>query len=378
MSAPGKHSIDPYQRNKSLDYLRGLMATSIMLYHYFYWSGAHLDAGTILGRLSIYGVSIFYVLSGLTLYIVYNRSISTDFRSILAFLVKRIFRIFPLLWLTITGTMIIYKNYPGWKVCFLNYTGLFGFFHLGSYLAAGQWSIGNELVFYLFFPLFLILSKWRPKLFLLLSILSIISGLYFAFHILKDNGDLASQWIAYINPFNQLLFFAGGILIGYTGQWINAEKYKNQVLALLAIGVLSFAFYPVTGDNIHIVTGFNRVFFLCISWMICFCFYHQKRAFPGIADRLLTTLGEASYSIYLLHPLVLSIVTNLNAKYIGLPSRFLTWVSAIVTVLVSYIVYKKLEMPFIRYGKRLVTRFNGDRFQKTDKDKEQMVLVANK
>jgi len=79
-----------------------------------------------------------------------------------------------------------------------------------------------------------------------------------------------------------------------------------------------------------------------------------------------------------LHPLVLSIVTNLNAKYIGLPSRFLTWVSAIVTVLVSYIVYKKLEIPFIRYGKRLVTRFNGDRFQKTDKDKEQMVLVANK
>ncbi len=316
MSASVRSSSDHFQRNKPLDYLRGLMATSIMVYHYSYWNDVHVDAGTVLGRLGIYGVSIFYVLSGLTLYIVYNRSISADFRSIAEFFIKRVFRIFPLLWLTITATIFIYNNNVGWKLCFLNYSGLFGFIHIGGYLAVGQWSIGNELVFYVFFPLFLILSKRRPALFFLLLVLSAVAGLYFAFHVLNTKTDLAAQWKYYINPFNQLLFFAGGILIGYTGQWINPEKYKTPIFTLLVLSILAFVFYPVTGDSIHIVTGFNRVFFFCISCLICFCFYHQKRVLPGIPDRILTFLDEASYSIYLLHPLVWPLVVKL--KFTGL------------------------------------------------------------
>jgi len=219
MSASIGGLLDHHQRSKPLDYLRGLMATSIMVYHYSYWNGVHVDAGSVLGRLGIYGVSIFYVLSGLTLYIVYKNSISADLRSIAAFFIKRIFRIFPLLWLTITATIFIYNNgNVGWKACFLNYSGLFGSYHIGGALAVGQWSIGNELVFYVFFPLVLILSKRWPALFFLLLVLSVATGFYFAFQVLNNKSDLDSQWIDYINPFNQLAFYACGIFIGCTGQ----------------------------------------------------------------------------------------------------------------------------------------------------------------
>jgi exopolysaccharide production protein ExoZ len=62
-------------RIKGLDWLRGLMAFSIMLYHYSSLSFVEQDAGTLLGRLSVYAVSIFFILSGLSIAVAYNKYI---------------------------------------------------------------------------------------------------------------------------------------------------------------------------------------------------------------------------------------------------------------------------------------------------------------
>lgn len=75
-------------RLESLDWLRGLMALSIMLYHF---GGKH-DAATPLGRLGIYGVSIFFILSGLSMAIAYDRYIQ-GFRTSVTFFIRRLFRI---------------------------------------------------------------------------------------------------------------------------------------------------------------------------------------------------------------------------------------------------------------------------------------------
>src|SRR5690242_5248745 len=97
-------------RIDGLDYLRGIAATGIMLYHFFTWSGYFFSAGDFLGKTGIYGVAVFYVLSGLTLHIVYSRQLTCFDRSLVAFAIKRIFRIFPLLWLVTIGTIIISKQ----------------------------------------------------------------------------------------------------------------------------------------------------------------------------------------------------------------------------------------------------------------------------
>jgi peptidoglycan/LPS O-acetylase OafA/YrhL len=49
-------------RIEGLDWLRGLMAIGIMSYHYFSWKFGAIELENPLGRLGIYGVSIFYVL----------------------------------------------------------------------------------------------------------------------------------------------------------------------------------------------------------------------------------------------------------------------------------------------------------------------------
>lgn len=61
-------------RLHNLDYLRGLAASGIMIYHYSMWTNGHADIDSFICRVGVYGVSIFYVLSGLTLFVVYQEA----------------------------------------------------------------------------------------------------------------------------------------------------------------------------------------------------------------------------------------------------------------------------------------------------------------
>ena len=54
-------------RLPGLDYLHGLAAFGIMTYHYCSWIFGEQPAASFLGRLGIYGVAIFYIVSGQTL-----------------------------------------------------------------------------------------------------------------------------------------------------------------------------------------------------------------------------------------------------------------------------------------------------------------------
>jgi peptidoglycan/LPS O-acetylase OafA/YrhL len=112
-----------------------------------------------MGRLGIYGVSIFYVLSGLTLYYVYYEKIKPSKEDIISFFKKRVFRIFPLLWLVTIIAILLSRKMPGFTNLFLNLSGLFGFLRWDKYLSPGVRSIGNELVFYIFFPFFILSIK---------------------------------------------------------------------------------------------------------------------------------------------------------------------------------------------------------------------------
>ena len=92
------------KRLSNIDYLRGLAALGIMVYHYLSWTLGLFTADSIMGRIGIYGVSIFYILSGLTLHYVYYEQMIPSKKDVLNFFKKRFFRIFPLLWLVIIVT----------------------------------------------------------------------------------------------------------------------------------------------------------------------------------------------------------------------------------------------------------------------------------
>jgi len=100
-----KYGLLDQNRIEPLDWLRGLMAVSIMFYHLAANFYVQPNADSFIGRLGIYAVSVFFILSGLSLAHVYHASVN-DIKSYLFFMIKRIFRIWPLLWIALVLVML--------------------------------------------------------------------------------------------------------------------------------------------------------------------------------------------------------------------------------------------------------------------------------
>ncbi len=334
-------------RLHNLDYLRGLAAFGIMIYHYFLMSFGEFTADTFTARVGVYGVSIFYVLSGLTLYYVYYEKMKPSKQEVFSFFKKRIFRIFPLLWLVTAAAIILSNKMPDLYNLFLNLTGLFGFVKWDTYFSTGVWSIGNELVFYVFFPFFVLFSKSYKSLMLILSVIIFLFYLYFSFIKLNANHNIGEQWSEYINPLNQVFLFLGGFLIGLL---LKKTIINNATaIVLLIIGLGFFVFTPVSGNAINLVVGTNRLLFTFCSFLICFSVFKLSFKFPEFIHKPLALLGEASYSLYLLHPIIYKITGGQDLN--NHPSIKIS-LSIILTLIISYLTYGYFEKFFMKLAKR--------------------------
>lgn len=341
------------QRVFTLDYLRGLCAFGIMIFHYLLFSGIQRQqSDNFLDRIGFYGVSIFYVLSGLTLYLVYYKRFNLK-----EFYIKRVFRIFPLLWVILTFSYLMFNRYQGGYHLLVSYSGAFGFIRWWDAVGTGVWSIGNELVFYALFPLILIpASRFRHWPFI---ISSVVLAIYVWFAFVELQGESMETYRRdYVNPLNQAGLFVIGFLIGYVFRRV--EFGRVFVLILLTCSLLSFIFYPTYGSIVEIITGYNRIFFTIICSVLCLAFYKIDARAPVI-DPLLTRLGEASYSLYLLHPIVWFGVASMFPKLSLLPMMLICIPTSLIS---SYLMYLGFEKRFIEAGNRLIGHYRSKKMVK--------------
>lgn len=336
-------------RINNLDYLRGFMAFAIMVYHYSSWTLHPFKSDSVLGVLGIYGVSIFYILSGLTLFVVYHQKL--ELSSLKNFFIKRVFRIFPLLWLSILGTIFLSGTKFPFKTILLNATGLFGVIEIDKYIATGSWSIGNELVFYLFFPIVLIIATKRKWFLELFFALSLAIGIGFAFYFLNSNLSISEQWKTYINPFNQLFLFVGGMVIG---KYFKNLKNNSLSLIILIISLVVLVLLSVEGDLINIVTGVNRFVYSLIGFGLTFSFLIGEVKLPKWLQFILSQLGHISYSLYLIHPIVFWTFSKFSNRLEQPYFYMITCYS--ITIVSSLIIYYLVEKRFMNLGKKLVFR----------------------
>ncbi|HHY2116882.1 TPA: acyltransferase family protein [Acinetobacter baumannii] len=337
------------KRFESLDWLRGLMAFAIMIYHLVGWKIGQQEAGSVLGNFGVYGVSIFFVLSGLSMGIVYHNYIK-NFQTSIAFFVRRLFRLLPLLWIAIAIVSAIVYLVNGeidiYKI-FLNITLLFGFVSPAEYMNVGAWSIGNEAFYYAFTPL-LIMFYSRSKFagnFIVLLLTAI--GIYFAFSAIDSTSTLSNQWKIYIHPFNNFFLYACGLALFYN---FHNLVMPNIAILLIVISLSILCWYPVEGDQINIVTGINRVIFAFSSIALTLGFYKLELSIPEWLSKPFANLGEATYGVYLLHPIVFMFANKLIYNpYICIV------VTVFATVLVANLTYHFYEKPFIKIGKKVTT-----------------------
>lgn len=344
----------------SLDWLRGIMALSIMFYHLTDFTitiSDPLDSSDPLGRLGIYGVSIFFILSGLSMAIVYNNYFK-DTISSLNFYIRRIFRIWPLLWL-VCILKVMFTEYIAREAhyslitVFLNLTTLFGFIKPTAYIALGAWSIGNEMVYYAFTPFIIMSYNKNIKYGNVLFLITVITGVLFSTLFLNSNSNLADQWATYVNPFNNLFLYVFGIAIYYNLK--NVKINQAFVLALLSLATCLFCLLPFSGDQIVIVTGLGRFSFVLISCVIVFCFYKLEVKLPETVTRFFEAFGAATYGIYLLHPIVYMYAVHFFREISG-NYLYVFFLVVTVTIIISVLSYYYFESKFVRLGKNLTLK----------------------
>lgn len=342
------------KRINSLDWLRGLLALSIMAYHLTCWQIKPLDSSSLIGKLGIYGVSMFFILSGLSLALVYNKFI-VNIKTSLIFIIRRLFRIWPLLWLAIfvkafVIDILLQSKSVIASTVFYNATTLFGFITPYTYINTGAWSIGNEVFYYSITPLLILGYNKSIKIGNGLFVASILASFLWSTLFLDRASPLGFQWQAYINPINNLFLYCSGIAIYYNKSLVANNKIIVAILAMV------WLLYPTSGNQINIVTGLERIIFSATSIFTVIVFYNNTVNIVSVLDKILTKIGEATYGIYLLHPLIYELITISSSKAHYTMSSFqVISATIVITMIASLLSYSLLEKPLMRFGKKIST-----------------------
>jgi len=347
-------------RVDSIDHLRGILAVTIMVYHYFTWSfPGWISPDGLLSVLGYYGVSAFFIISGVSLAIAYRGRLSTH-AEISRFYLKRFFRIAPLYWLAISATISVallndqFRGIPApftWKDVLANYTLTFSLGHSKA-LTTGGWSIGNEVFFYIGFP-FLYWLVCRSAHWAIVAVggSAVLLGIW-AFYVVPASTNDSEAWGFYISNWNQLFFFLAGLVIGrYVRPALISRKACYMALAF-ALALLTMA---NVGTHAELVEGWHRIYLSLATLLLVFSVYQINWESSSLFGRALAFLGLISYSLYLLHPLVRSAVMIVGNR-IGFGPLTVTIISIALTVGVSWLSYKIIETPGIRLAKVIELR----------------------
>ncbi|WP_306601871.1 acyltransferase [Geothrix sp. 21YS21S-2] len=341
----------------SLDIFRGLMAFAVAIYHFANWYPvfpAGQFAAYTTKKVGAYGVEGFFIISGFCFFYLYGAEVLTG-RGLRDFHLKRFFRIAPLYYLAVAANLVFgLEAGPGHTLRMVaeNGTFTFGLIHPNHSLVTGGWSIGMEYVFYLAFPLLAwAAARWKPFLAVGTLALLALSAPWSFTYVPQASFDGDMKFHAYVQVANHaFLFLMGGLVAQARLAW-KGRLTTLQFLGLCLALVLAFTlrhrnFY----DDFEIMVGWPRYYFclVCFAAVAVFAFYDFPDSLVKTAGKF---LGEVSYSVYLLHPLVQEGLLHAVPGGLGPWTGF--FLGLALTIGLSALTFRFIEKPMMGLGRRL-------------------------
>ena len=339
----------------------------VVYYHSISYFPDLFGGAIVVAQVGFVGVDLFFVISGFIMW--YTSANKAGLRDALRFQLQRFGRIFlgywPFFFLSVIAFILIDdRNYSFESV-------LKSFFlwpqALTHTLLPVSWTLSFELYFYTIFALLLVFSRLerRMSLLLLVAVVVLICNLvaYFSGFYSKDEFPLTDKLSRMIISPLVLEFFAG-CMIGY---WVRHARVRIGAYILFAgiVGLVGIAAYqaqlPVEQS---LALGYNvqlRVALIITpaAAMVAGLAFLEKEGFVFF-PRAGIVLGGASYSIYLLHTIVLHLGPGTWWKSGDIGSASGVYASFIVTtaliVSLSAIYFVFMEKPVYDLYKRAVVR----------------------
>lgn len=331
-----------------LDFLRGLCALLVMIYHYLAWS-----TGYIYYPFGTYGVYVFFVLSGYSLYYVYCHQVMDEV-ALKSFWAARFFRIFPLFFFICLLYSVVLGDHSRATLTqlLLNISFLFGFTNPGqNSLAIGGWSIGIEFVFYFLFPLFWLCRRQQQLAYAFVASL-VLSYLYVR-NVFNGGRSLADAWNDYIQAVSFLPFFVGGCWLASLGLSSYPQRFYHLIASTLGLFVLFVCPFLISQDAASFLRSLWFVAWVLLSLLVVWGWANIKLSV--FFQKVATRLGDLSFSVYLLHPYIWNHFDAFHLPHIDNVFYKLV-LSMLLTILSAMILYKFLEVPCRAVGRKLAVQ----------------------
>ena len=296
---------------------------------------------------SVYGVDIFFVLSG---YFISDVFIERKL-SVKDFILNRFARLYPLILLysifallfslrfrtpgALGGSiasLLMAKNFQGSD-------GLFGHF----------WSLSAEFQFY-FLVAILVATLGHSAVYFFIA--PVVAYILVNIAFFQHSFTFADP--AVFSNYNQLLARPSEIWLGIFAFYLCRRKVSRYWILLAISFLISITLFIVT----------NNPFWIALSTLFAICYLDIQE--DGLLSQILgslimKTIGMLSFSIYIWHLLIVNIyeVTYIHL-YRRVPVNTLSsfLLVLVVSTLVGYFSYKKFEMPV---KARLLTKFRPTR-----------------
>jgi exopolysaccharide production protein ExoZ len=303
---------------KGIQALRGIAAVMVVVHHStLFWSRITLalfrTSGPQVWWSGASGVDVFFVISGFVMAIT-TAGKSGERHAARDFLERRFLRVMPLYWFVTALFLLeffVVSKFPQLKTSAESYPQLsLGLLFRSLFLVPSSkplivgvaWSLSFEIFFYVLFGLALI---WRVASIRLLAPLMVGLVLIGYYH------HAISPVLAMMTSPMLLEFLAGVIIGAMAVHGIRISLSLAAVLGVLGAAVLLIPYHNVFGFRIvSDTTGLRVLLWGLPAALMVFCVVALEGRFGAIWPKWMLLIGDASYSLYLIHIMVICIVVR--------------------------------------------------------------------
>ena len=344
-----------------LEISRGIAALLVVFHHVGLSSRFFLD-NDFLADLFIFGhhgIDYFFVLSGFIIYYVHSND-SRSFNSVKNYILKRIIRIYPIFLLISSILLIAYIQMPeilNREDNIITFTRVIKSFLLLPSLEKPilpiSWTLIHEIFFYFTFIL-IILNK---RIGFLIFILWVI--LIFFYNIFLEK---VFPYSFYLNSHN--FEFLLGIVTAYLFKSNKFLKIKYFSSYILYFGLFIFILNGInTNYNFIYISSFYQILLYGVSssFILFGLVLLREPIYQNKLFKIFLLLGASSYSIYIIHNPLLSVLFRIMKKtnleyYLNDILIFLLFTS--ISIVVGILLHLIIEKPILKFLRKRLIKSN--------------------
>lgn len=326
-------------RIAAVDALRGYAILMVFAVHCAVYLplGSSAEYLLLSGR---WGVQLFFVVSG---FCIMQTSIGNSL-STKEFALRRLFRIAPLYWLAVgVFTSAAFAGNAG--IMFADVVMNVLLVHALSPAAInavvpGGWSVGVEIVFYIFFWCMRGIFRTLPGTILVLVLAVALEGLSedLLTHAMTDVPAL----YLFLWPMNQLPAFLAGVLAWHLLRRVSGGGVRQRRWGVVLFGTGLAMVVGLLGWGTSLIDDLLAfvLAYMCVLLGLCLAPLRLVVSPASVA------VGRISYGVYLTH---IGLLTACHAL-MG-PGYVMVSVAFVLSLVLAYVLHVGLEVPAIRLGK---------------------------